>query len=174
MTLWAGIGWFVAVVLPLLAALGLVWLVLRRRADNQQTLQEGDDFPEFSIENYSGMGDLLSEDAFAYLQSRRGFRPAMAVRWRRDRTRLFRAYLAELKLDFRRLHARARKLVSHSDETSSALVGVLMRQEMVFLWAVTRVEFRLVLYRVGIGNVSLAPLVELIEAMRLDLAAHTA
>jgi len=174
MTVWAGIGWFVAVVLPLLAALGLVWLVLRRRVDDRQMLEEGTEVPEFSIENYSGMGDLLSEDALAYLQSRRGFRPAMAARWRRDRCRLFRAYLAELKLDFRRLHARARRFVTHSDEASSALVGVLMRQEMVFLWAVARVEFRLVLYRAGIGNVSLAPLVELIETMRLDLAEHTA
>jgi hypothetical protein len=97
----------------------------------------------------------------------------MDARWRQDRYLLFRLYLSELKLDFRRLHAKARALVAHSDAESADLVGVLMRQEVTFLWALAGVEVRLLLYRAGVGTISITPFIELLEAMRLDLDART-
>ena len=174
MTLWAGLGWLAIVVVPALLGLGLVWLAARRRADDKQTpgAQGAGGAWEFLPEKYRGMDELLGGEGLAYLQSRRGFRPEMAARWRRERYQIFRMYLRELKHDFRRLHARARALVSLSDAASSSLVGVLMRQEVVFLWALMALEVRLLLYRAGIGSVSLVPLVELLESMRLDLAAY--
>jgi hypothetical protein len=54
-----------------------------------------------------------------------------------------------------------------------------MRQEVTFLRAVAGLELRLLLQRAGVGNVvvgkvNVAPLIELLEAMRLDLAYRTA
>ena len=98
----------------------------------------------------------------------------MGTRWKRERCRLFRLYLSELKRDFRCLHAKARVLVTHSDAESAGLVGVLMRQEVVFLWALAGVECRLLLYRAGVGTINITPLIQLIEMMRLDLDARTA
>ncbi len=90
------------------------------------------------------------------------------------RRQLFRLYLRELKNDFRRLHAQAREIVAQSGAESAGLVEVLMKQQMIFLRATTELEFRLALQAMGIGKVDVAPFMQLIEAMRLDLMQRTA
>ncbi len=153
---WLAVGGSLAVLLG-----GLIWLLAVRRT----AVEPVDDAWEFSLENYSCMNRLLVEEDLAFLQAQKGFRPEMRASWKRDRYRLFRLYLDELKADFQRLHARARALVSRSDAEAANLVGVLMRQEVIFLWAVAGVECRLFLYRAGIGNVSIMPLIEMVDAM---------
>jgi len=51
---------------------------------------------------------------------------------------------------------------------------VLMKQQMKFLMVTTALECRLALQWMGIGRVDITPLIELVEAMRLDLAQRTA
>jgi hypothetical protein len=168
-TIWAVLGW-ASLVGSLAVLVGvLAWLLASRRTE-----QSVDESWEFSLGNYSCMNRLLVEEDLVFLQAQKGYRPEMGPRWRRERYWLFRLYLSELRLDFRRLHAKARALVSHSDAESADLVGVLMRQEMVYLWALAGVEFRLLLYRAGVGTISITPLIELIETMRLDLDTRTA
>jgi len=168
-TIWAAFGWLaLAGALAVLAG-GLLYLLIFRRHDAEAVA----DSREFSLENYDPMNRLLAEEDLVFLRAQRGHRPEMDARWRQERYRLFRLYLSELKLDFRRLHARARALVAHSDADSADLVGVLIRQEVTFLWALAGLEFRLLLYRTGVGGIRVAPLLELIEAMRLDLDART-
>jgi hypothetical protein len=53
-------------------------------------------------------------------------------------------------------------------------VEVLMKQQVTFLMATTALEFRLALQQVGVGRVDIKPLIELVEAMRMDLAQRTA
>ena len=170
MTIWAVLGWVaLAGLLVILAGL-LTWLLVsRRRADSAI-----DDSWEFSLENYRSLNSLFAEEDLVFLRSQKGYRPEMGRRWRRERCDLFRLYLEELKADFRRLHARARALVSHSDAESARLVGVLIRQEVTFLCALARVEFRFLLYRTGVGTIDIAPFIERIEAMRLALDASIA
>jgi len=98
----------------------------------------------------------------------------MGARWKRERRRVFRLYLTDLKHDFWRLHAEARTLVAHSGADSSELVTVLMRQLWIFMRATTGLEMRLALQWAGIGKIDAAPLIELLEAMRADLAHRTA
>jgi len=83
-------------------------------------------------------------------------------------------YLRELKNDFRRLHEQARELVAQSGAESADLVAVLMKQQTTFWRATTALEFRLALEQMGIGKVDVAPFMQLIEAMRVDLAQRTA
>jgi hypothetical protein len=168
-TIWAVIGWVAFLGSLVILAGILTWLLASRRAG-----EAVDESWEFSLENYRLMNDLLAEEDLAFLKTQKGYRPEMSGRWRRERCHLFRLYLDELKADFRRLHARARALVAHSDAESAGLVGVLMRQEATFLWALAGVELRFLLYRAGVGTISISPFIELIQAMRLDLDLRTA
>ena len=120
------------------------------------------------------MAALLADEDLAFLQAQPGYRAQMGVRWKRERRRLFRWYLHELKNDFRRLHAQARELVAQSGAESAGLVEVLVKQQMMFLRATTALEFRLALQAMGIGKVDVAPFMQLIERMRVDLAQRTA
>ncbi len=120
------------------------------------------------------MAGLLADDDLVFLQAQPGYRGEMGARWKRERRRLFRMYLSELKSDFRRLHEQARELVAQSGAESAGLVEVLMKQHMTFLWATTALEFRLALQSMGIGKVDVAPFMQLIEAMRVDLTQRTA
>lgn len=169
MTIWEGLGWLASAGFLVALAGSLLWLLWRRSSAAEST----DESWEFSLENYGSMNRLLAEEDLLFLRAQRGHRPEMDIRWRQERYRLFRLYLSELKLDFRRLHAKARALVAQSDAESADLVGVLMRQEVTFLWALAGLEFRLLLYRTGVGGIRIAPFLELIEAMRLDLDART-
>jgi hypothetical protein len=64
--------------------------------------------------------------------------------------------------------------VAGSEADSAALVEILMKQQFTFMMATTALEFRLALQWIGIGRVDIAPLMELMEAMRVDLAQRTA
>ena len=155
---------------------GLIWVLTRmllRRRRSSTTL-DSDETAGFSLDRYQSMGRLMAEDDLVFLKSQPGYRAEMGVRWKRERRRIFRIYLAELKADFRKLHAHARELAAGSEADSTALVEVLMKQQFTFMMATTALEFRLALQWIGIGRVDITPLIQLIEAMRLDLAQRTA
>jgi hypothetical protein len=154
---------------------GLLWaltrMLLRRRSAATLDSDETDDF---SLDRYQPMGRLMAEEDLVFLKSQPGYRAEMGARWKRERRRIFRLYLAELKADFRGLHAHARKLVAASGADSAGLVEVLMKQHFTFMMATTTLEVRLALQWIGGGRVDITPLIELVEAMRVDLAQRTA
>ena len=155
---------------------GLIWvltrMILRRRRSSAAL--DSDDTAGFSLDRYQPMARLMAEEDLVFLKSQPGYRAEMGERWKRERRRIFRLYLAELKADFRKLHAHARELVAGSGADSAALVEVLIKQQLTFLMATTALEFRLALQQIGIGKVDITPLIELVEAMRMDLAQRTA
>jgi hypothetical protein len=145
---------------------------MRRRRSS--VTPDSDEIGAFSLDRYQPMGRLMAEEDLVFLKSQPGYRAEIGERWKRERRRIFRLYLAELKADFRRLHAHARLLAAGSGADSADLVEVLMKQQFTFAMATTALEFRLALQWIGIGRVDITPLIELIEAMRLDLAHRTA
>jgi len=153
---------------------GLIWVLTRMivRRRSAVTLDR-DETDGFSLERYQPMGRLMAEEDLAFLKSQPGYRAEMGERWKRERRKIFRLYLTELKADFGRLHAQARELVAGSGADSAALLEVLMKQQVTFLMATTALEFRLALQWIGIGKVSITPLIQLVEAMRMDLAQRT-
>jgi hypothetical protein len=168
MTGWVAAGWVVTVgsIVVVSATIAGIWLRRRRN-------READDFGEssgFSISRYQPMEHLLSEEDFAFLASQPGYEPKIGVRWKRERRRIFRLYLDDLKRDFRRLHIQARVMAANADAESAELVGILMRQQVMFWRAMAGLELRLALRTAGIGKVDIRPLIELIEAMRVNLA----
>src|SRR5579864_9342858 len=113
----------------------LLWvltrMILRRRSS---AALDSDQTAAFSLDRYQPMGRLMAEDDLVFLKSQPGYRAEMGARWKRERRRIFRLYLAELKADFRRLHAHARELAagSGSGADSAGLVEVLMKQQVTF------------------------------------------
>ncbi len=157
------------------SVIALLWVLtrmaLRRRGEGSPNGE--DDRAEFSLERYQPMGRLLGDEDLLFLKSQPGYRSEMGSRWERERRRIFRLYLTELKSDFRHLHRQARELVANADAGSAGLVETLMKQQIRFLWVTTALECRLALQRVGLGKADVTPLMELIDAMRADLAQRT-
>jgi len=120
------------------------------------------------------MEGLLSERDFRFLASQPGYRPEIGNRWKRERRRIVRLYLRELKQDFARLHAEARVMVAQSQGESPELVRLLLRQQVLFWFTMAGLEVRLALSRAGMGHVDPAPLVALVESMRVDLLSLSA
>lgn len=161
--------WTIAAVACALAAVGLWgWKGLRAYRRSSQT---DDHFADgFSPARYEPMARLLSADDLDFLRGIPGRGPELAARWERDRRRIFRQYLSDLASDFQRLHADARALVAQSPEQYSGLVDVLVRQQFTFWRLRAGIELRLVLSRLGIGQIDTERLVGAIEAMRAEIA----
>jgi hypothetical protein len=171
MTAWVAAGWVVTIGSLLALAAILAWIWWRRRG-----IRATGDLGEsgFSISRYQPMEHLLSGEDFAFLASQTGYEREIGARWKRERRRIFRLYLDELKRDFHRLHAEARAMAANAGSESAELVGVLMRQQIAFWRATAILELRLALRAAGIGKVDVRPLMELLEAMRVDLARFSA
>jgi hypothetical protein len=140
------------------------WIRLSPRKDATRDFEASGGF---SMERYEPMKRLLAGEDLQFL--RKHACGKIAARWDRARHRVFRQYLRDLSVDFNRLHAHARALVSESPEQYSDLVGMLMRQQVAFLRAMAGVELRLALHSVGIGTVDVRRLIGVIDSMRLEL-----
>lgn len=154
-----------AVASALLAA--LLWM--RSRARHAADREDLDEAFLFSPERYRPMGALLSGEDEDVLASLPGYRPEIGVRFRRDRRRIFRMYLRDLRRDFHLLHAQARGLAAHAGADSSALIGMLVRQQVTFWWANAMLESRVALHAFGASPVDVRALVDSVERMRIDL-----
>jgi hypothetical protein len=171
MTISAGFAWIVTFG----SLIGLFWLLARLKlSGNRAAASLKEESAEFSLARYQPMARLLAEDDdLNFLRLQPGYRPEIGARWQRERRRIFRCYLKELKTDFGRLHAQARQLVADSDAASAGLMAILMKQQITFMRATTALECRLLLQRVGWARPDVTPLLELIDAMRADLAQRT-
>jgi hypothetical protein len=158
-----------------ITALSLAGFLLSRlRGYRSASEAEPGDDGSFSPARYEPMARLLAEDDFVFLAAQPGYRPEIGTKLRRDRRRIFRLYLRALACDFHRLHAHAREMVAaSSQEHHERLVGLLLRQQVTFWRALAAIELRLLAERMGLGKVEIRGLVEVVEAMRLDLARFT-
>jgi hypothetical protein len=167
MAAWMAMGLVFAVGLAA-ATLGiLLWIRMseyRRAPWHGEAPAEG-----FSLARYEPMTRLLDAADLDFLRKEAASSPELAARWERSRRRIFRMYLRDLAADFRRVHEEARALVAESPEKYSALVGVLMRQQLTFWRAMASVELRLALSGVGLGPANVRGLTDAIEAIRVEM-----
>jgi hypothetical protein len=124
---------------------------------------------EFSIARYRPMERLFVEEDYDFLASQPGFHPRISRKLKAERRRVFRHYLRCIRRDFDRLSAAAKMVLVHAAQDRPDLATALMKQRLVFNYAMAMVQFRLALQTLGIGTVDVRRLVSSLEAMRSEL-----
>jgi hypothetical protein len=148
----------------LLAAV-VLRLLLNRDADADAAAAE-----RFSLARYQVMLRLTSEEDFEFLEAQPGYCKAIGERLRRERRRIFQMYLRALAIDFRVLHAAARKLAAAAPERHADLVSVLIGCQLTFWRRMALVKLRLLTSRARLPKLDVAPLLQPMESIRLQLA----
>jgi hypothetical protein len=74
-----------------------------------------------------------------------------------------------LSRDFDRLYTAAKFLLLHSPQDRPDLASALLKQRLIFRYAMLAVECRLVLQTAGVGKVDVRGLVRALEAVRDQL-----
>ena len=125
---------------------------------------------EFSLDRYEPMTRLMDEGDLLFLKSQPGFRPELAKRFTQERRRIFRLYLQELARDFHRLHRQARAMVASMPADHSALVGMLIRQQVRFWYEMTAIELRLSFNWVGTASLNARGLIDALAMMHTEIS----
>ena len=159
--------------LVLALCLGAAILLLVRRLTAPGSISECDPdwLANFSTATYRPMQRLLSEADLKYLAAQPGITAKTVKQLRRERRRIFRAYLRNLVRDFHRLHLAARMTLLYAPEDRPDLAQALLRQRALFTWAVLTVECRLLLHAAGFGPVDVTNLIGALDDMRLNIGA---
>ncbi len=124
---------------------------------------------DFSVARYEPMTRLLNSEDLLFLESQPGFRPEIGKKFVRERRRIFRLYLKELKRDFKRLHAHAREIVASMPADHAPVIGLLIRQQTRFWYEMTAIELRLSLDWMGLGAIDPRSLVNAIGSMHAEI-----
>ncbi len=123
----------------------------------------------FSLAKYRPMERLFVEEDYEFLAAQPGFNREIYRRLQAERRRVFRRYLHALGRDFDRLLGAAKILLVHSAEDRPDLAKMLVRQRLMFSYALATVHCRLVLQELGIGTVDVRPLVGALDSLRMEL-----
>jgi hypothetical protein len=98
----------------------------------------------------------------------------MARKFRKVRVMIFRGYMMQLSEDFNRICKAIKLLMVTSQVDRPNLAGILMKQQLIFVFAMISVELKLLLYGFGWSNVDVHTLTESVNTMcaqRRSLAA---
>ena len=150
---------------------GFGFLFARLLARDRATPLPDDWEDTFSPSRYKAMERLLEETDYRYLNNQPGFGPHLENQLRDRRIRIFRNYINCLAHDFTRICTAIRKLMVESEIDRPDLAGLLMKQHFLFSLTILFIEFKLVLYTVGVGSVDGRDLVQALENMCMQLRA---
>ena len=123
----------------------------------------------FSLDRYRPMRRLLAETDFEFLGREGRVSPKIAKNLRAARRRIFRVYLSDLSRDFYRLHGAAKLMLLQAREDQPDLAAILVRQRVVFAFAMLAVEYRLLLHAVGLNSVDVSRLMGVVEGLRFQV-----
>jgi hypothetical protein len=112
---------------------------------------------------------LLDNGDFDFIRSELGFTARDLAQLRRDRCRIFREYLRLLHSDFQGVCFAIKLLMVQSQEDRPDLAAFLLRSQLAFAVGMARVQWRLLMFRFGLGNVDVAGLLKLFDVARVEL-----
>jgi hypothetical protein len=158
-----------AAVLTVLAVVALVVLFRRMHARAGAAQDDLGWSSEFSVTKYRPMERLFLEEDYDFLAAQPGFHPKIYGKLQTERRRVFRHYLRCLRKDFGRLSTAAKTLLLMAPQDRPELARSILKQRLLFSWALWGVEFRLALQVVGLGTVDVRRLVGAMETMREQL-----
>jgi hypothetical protein len=148
---------------------GLVFLFRKLIAGPTNLPVSADWIYELSAARYRPMERLLSGEDCRFLASQPGCDSKMLQRFRSERRRLFRGYLACMRRDFSLVGAALRLLMTYSAQDRPDLAGILFKQQALFAFGMLAVHWHLVLHAWGLGTVDVRALVRALEHMRIEL-----
>ena len=93
----------------------------------------------------------------------------MARKFRKVRAKIFRGYMMQLAEDFNRICKAIKLLMVTSQVDRPDLAGFLLKQQLVFSFAMMSVELKLLLYGFGWSNVDVHRLTESVDAVCAQL-----
>ena len=124
---------------------------------------------ELSLDRYRPMMRLLDSGDLEFLCSQSGVTPKIIRDFRGQRCRIFRRYLRELNTDFACVCMAITVIMLQSETDRPDLASKLLRSRAHFVWCLVLAQTRLALYRMGIGSIDAACLLNLFDGMRLEL-----
>ncbi|MCZ2077625.1 MAG: hypothetical protein LC130_21800 [Bryobacterales bacterium] len=151
------------------SVLALIWVVRRVSLAGRKQDPNPDWFKAFSVRRYRPMERLLNEGDYVFLESQPGFHPKIARRLRAERRTILRKYLRMLRRDFDRLYAAAKLILVYSESDRPELARELLKQRIVFVAMMTRIELSLAVAPVLPLRPDLRPLVDALESLRLQI-----
>lgn len=156
-------------ILGLLIAGSYIAVFRRLVAVGRQLPAEDDWLEQVSVSRYRAMERLLDRREFEALASHPAFNHKMLRRFRAQRRRAFRGYLACLTRDYSRVCTAIKMVMVHSAQDRPDLAGLLMRQRVSFTFGLMTAHFRLALHGCGIGTVDVRELVAALGSVRFEL-----
>jgi len=124
---------------------------------------------QLSSEHYRPMLRLLSEDDIDFLRRQPGYQPSMSAKLRTQRCLILKSYLRSLDLDFRSLCVAIKALMVQSHQDRPDLARALYLYKVRFAVSIMSVRIRMMFYRLGVGTVDLAGLMDLFDVTRARL-----
>lgn len=156
-------------------ALGIAFLfILKTLVSAQPEPGSGPDWDNlFTPSRYKPMERLLNPADYEFVSSHPAYSRGMVRRLRASRIVLFRGYARCLGRDFHKVAGALKMLMVHAPVDRSSLAGLLLKQQLLFSFTMTRLEVKLVLHRVGVGvpAVDVRNLVEALDTLRVQLRA---
>ena len=125
--------------------------------------------PLFAPKRYVPLQRLLDPNDEKFLAAHGRHAARMRTRFRKRRIRIFRGYLHELSTDFHAICVALKLTMMSSSEDRRDLVRVLVREQRRFSRLRIVVEWKLVLYRLGLSPVDARVLIDCVDAMRAEL-----
>jgi hypothetical protein len=155
--------------------LGLAFLFLFRTvlAGRRREASPGDLESIFAPSRYKPMERLLDPADHEFLASQPSYSRRMGRRFRANRIAVFRGYARCLGKDFSRVSSALKALMIHASVDRSALAGLLLKQRLMFSYAMMSLEVKLALHSLGLSapTVDVRELVGALDAMRAQLRA---
>lgn len=131
-----------------------------------------DDWEEiFSPARYKAIERLLEETDYQYVTSKSGSNKKLEKQLRARRVEIFHTYVCCLSQDFTRICTAIKKLMVDSQVDRPDLAGLLMKEHFVFTLTVLSIEFRMVLYSIGLGTPDGRDLIQALDGMCAQLRA---
>jgi len=159
----------VGAVLVLTGTVAAIGILVRKLVSPSRRRVDPQWLSGFSLERYRPLERVLGEEDYRFLASQKGFHRSMARRLRRERSVIFRRYLACLRKDFASLEAATMLCMAASRHDRPELAKALLRRKAAFILALLAVEWRFAMFRLGFGNVDASVLVNALEGMRAQL-----
>jgi len=158
--------------------LGLAFLCLFRTllSGRRDGTIPGDPASVFTPSRYRPMERLLDPLDKEFLAAQPSYNRRMGRRFRANRIAAFRGYTRCLGKDFTRVSSALKALMIHAPIDRSALAGLLLKQRLMFSYAMVGLEVKLALHSIGWSapTVEVRELIDALDAMSAQLRALSA